>query len=557
MGESKNEDIAVKKEELIKKWFQRPENFTFIVILIFAIAIRIYYFSLTKSQPLWWDETDYLAYAKHIAGFPVSWTVSGQHNSLFPFIVAVFFKLGFSEVITKFFVELIPSILVVFLTYFIVSLIYKDKKIALISTFLVAVLWELLFNSMRFHLEGPALVFGLLSIYVFWQGYENKKKVFGLDSKWAIILTVLLVVITYGMRRGFFVFGFFFLAYMLLTRDLKSLIKDKYNWIALGLGIAVLLLFEMVVFRAPITGVISKYSGSSGVLFSLLPFDVFKNYFLNMNNSILSILLYLFWIGLILMLLKVFLYIGNLKKTENKDVKGDLFLILTIILTLAYFVLYQKPSGDFGEGRWYFPLLLGSIVCISRASIVIYDYTKKYGKYLGILVLVILLGFGGYYQIMQADLTIKNKVDSFSGVKEAGLYLHDIVAENEAIIGYPTPQIAYYSERNVVDPEWIIGKPSVESSPEEFLNAIQKNEDIKYLVIYLFEPGWPSWMLHLNYVTTASGTVISGWEIPFMDTSVDFVNQKQNILEEKTYGNLKFKLLAIKQDVLIYEIERI
>jgi len=49
---------------------------------------------------------------------------------------------------------------------------------------------------------------------------------------------------------------------------------------------------------------------------------------------------------------------------------------------------------------------------------------------------------------------------------------------------------------------------------------------------------------------------LSKWEIPFMNTTIDFVNQKQEVKLEKTYGNITFKLLAIKQDAFIYNITR-
>ena len=133
----------------IKNWLKDPYNLIFLGILLFALFIRLYYFSLTKNQPLWWDEADYLAYSKNLAGFKSDWIVTKQHNSLFPFIVAFLFSIGINEVVAKFIVELIPSILIILLTYLVVSLMYHDKRIALISSFLMAVSWPILFNSMN------------------------------------------------------------------------------------------------------------------------------------------------------------------------------------------------------------------------------------------------------------------------------------------------------------------------------------------------------------------------------------------------------------------------
>mgnify|MGYP001571779780 CR=1 FL=1 len=49
---------------------------------------------------------------------------------------------------------------------------------------------------------------------------------------------------------------------------------------------------------------------------------------------------------------------------------------------------------------------------------------------------------------------------------------------------------------------------------------------------------------------------IAVWEIPFMDTKIDFINQQQDIKRAATYGNITFMLLDIKGDVFIYEIIR-
>ena len=123
-------------KELVKNWLKDKHNLFFIGIVILTILIGGYYFSLTKNQPLWWDESDYLAYAKNLAGYNVDWIVTKDHNSLFSYIVALFFILKFSEPLTKFFVEFIPYVLVIVLIYLVAGLMYKDKRIALISSIL-------------------------------------------------------------------------------------------------------------------------------------------------------------------------------------------------------------------------------------------------------------------------------------------------------------------------------------------------------------------------------------------------------------------------------------
>src|SRR3989344_4726405 len=352
MGEDKKVE---ERKEKIKQWLKDKNNILFLAIFIFAIIILFYYFNLTKNQPLWWDESDYLAYAKNLAGFPANWIITTQHNSLYPYLAAFFFKLNFSEVMAKFILQFIPSVLSVVLVYFICREMYEDKRIALISSFLISVLWEHLFNTMRFHIDILALFSGLLAIYVFWKGYEKKEKIFvKINPNWAMPLTVILVILTYTIRRGYFLFAFFFLVYMLATRKFTELIKDKYNWIALALGIVLFLSAENFIFISRIQGVSETYFRPENKI-NLLPLGVFSEYF-SSSISIPSILLYLYWLGFIIMTANIFLSLGYLKKFTKAAARSDLFNMITILITLIFFILVIRTQDVFGEGRWFFPL---------------------------------------------------------------------------------------------------------------------------------------------------------------------------------------------------------
>src|SRR2546423_3270696 len=69
----------------------------FLALIVCALALRIYYFFLTKDQPLWWDEAEYMLKAKALAfGTPET----GWYKSrpvLLPFLAAGLFKLGIGE----------------------------------------------------------------------------------------------------------------------------------------------------------------------------------------------------------------------------------------------------------------------------------------------------------------------------------------------------------------------------------------------------------------------------------------------------------------------------
>src|SRR3989344_5020453 len=526
-------------------WFKDSYNLIFLGILLLAIGIRIYYFILTANQPLWWDEADYLAYAKNLANLGGNWIVTSQHNSLYPFIVAGLFLIGLGEPAVKFFIQIIPSILSVWLVYAICNEMYGDKRIGLIASFLMTTLWVVLFNSMRFHVDIPGMFFGLLALYVFWGGYENKKKIFGkINSNLAIPLAVFFAVLAYSIRRAYFLFAVFILVYVLLTtKDWKKLIKDKYNWIGIVFGAFLFFLVEKFIFFSGITEVGSTYYHPETPI-SLGALKVF-NAFFSFGSLFKNIYFYLFLIGIIFITVNILISLGHIKKEKNKKVRGDLFAIILIIFTLANFIFVLRT---FGEERWYLPLALGAFIAVSQGILLIGDSIKKYSKIIGIIFIILLIALGGYYQVKNAEGIIKNKIPSFEGIKEASLFLKQISNPDDVIVSVPIPQPIYYSGIKVMNPAGLLNKTSNQDvSFEEFLSKLSENTKVKYIIVTFSEPGHPNWMQQQSS---------NFWNIPFMDTTIDFTNNKQDIKQEKTYGNLTFKLIALKQDAFVYEVIR-
>lgn len=550
------------KKDIIKSWLKERHNLVFLGIIILTILIGAYYFSLTKTQPLWWDESDYLAYAKNLAGYNVDWIVTKDHNSLFSYVVAIFFMLRFSETLTKFFVEFIPYVLVIVLVYLVARSMYKDKRIALISSLLFAIQWTVLFTAMRFQVEIPGLLFGMLSIYVFWKGYEKKEKIFGLiNHNWAVPIAAVLSIITYSMRRGYFLFGAFLFLQMIISKNWKSLVKDKYNWIAAVISVLLIFIVEKFIFSAGIASVAGGYAHFDRAI-NFYPLQIFNLFFSNAGLGWASILLYLFWLGLIVILFKTIFSLGHIKKESNTELKSDIFVITSIIITLLFFILVlrEPDKANFGEPRWYFPLLLGALICISKATTTISDYvikySSKYGKQIAAVLIIVLVGFGAYYEISSANSIIKNKIPSFEGIKQASLYLKDNANENDIILSVPEPQTEYYSEKHVINPnKW--GYWERYNIPfEPFLDAIRNDTNVKYLLVSFSEPNHPEWMKKVAYANVNGQTVVASWEIPFMDTKVDFLNNIQDVKQSKSYGDLTFNLVGVKQDVFIYKIVR-
>ena len=114
-----NEGKTEKTKNKIKNWLKNPYNLSLLAILVFAFLIRIYFFLLTKNQPLWWDEAEYMLKAKSIAlGTPETGWSAEIRPILFPFLASIFFLAGLGEIPLRLIMVFI-SLISIFFIYFI------------------------------------------------------------------------------------------------------------------------------------------------------------------------------------------------------------------------------------------------------------------------------------------------------------------------------------------------------------------------------------------------------------------------------------------------------
>ena len=166
-------DQEAKKEELkerISEFFSVNYKTILIALLVFAFLVRLYYFILTKSQPVWWDEAEYLLKAKSIAlGTPDTGFWEGR-PILFPIMLSAFYFIGLGEISIRFFLIII-SFFSVYLVYLVGKQLFSEK-IGLISAFLYSLVYINLFYTVRVMVDIPHVFLGLLAFYFFF----TKKK---------------------------------------------------------------------------------------------------------------------------------------------------------------------------------------------------------------------------------------------------------------------------------------------------------------------------------------------------------------------------------------------
>ena len=85
------------KKEKLSAFFKDRLNILAFAVIIFGITIRLYYLFLAGNQPLWWDESELMLYAKHIGLNTPDTGWFPYREPLLPIFWGLLFKLGANE----------------------------------------------------------------------------------------------------------------------------------------------------------------------------------------------------------------------------------------------------------------------------------------------------------------------------------------------------------------------------------------------------------------------------------------------------------------------------
>src|SRR3989344_7539139 len=199
-------------------------NLGIILILFFGLIIRIYYLILTKNQATWWDESEYISVGLHLF-FGIPYELNPQRPPLLSLLEGFILYLGGSEQIIRIFIEIIPSTLLILISYLIVKEMY-NKRLALLVALFTSVFWLILFNTVRLHADIPLLFFGYLAMLFFWKGYVKKEK------NYYVWLVGVFIALAFLTKLTGALFGIIIFLFLLIVDKLKFL-KNKHLWIAL------------------------------------------------------------------------------------------------------------------------------------------------------------------------------------------------------------------------------------------------------------------------------------------------------------------------------------
>jgi len=451
-----------------KEWFKDKYNIMFLVILIAAFAIRLYYFFLTKNQALWWDEAEYALRAKAFAFYTPLTGFSPERELVVPLFFSLLLRLGVGEIGLRL-IQVLVSTLTVFMTYIVFSKII-NKKVALIATFAMAFFWLHLFFTERVLLYLWAPLIYLLIVYFFYTGFLHNNK------KHLIIFAILasLGLQTY-FSIGFLLLGLFL--YLLVIERL-SLFNQKRTWVTLLIFFLVLApyaIYSQITYGFPIPRMAIGYKAVTQEAGAGLPGLLgYINMFPSRVGWIFTILLSL---GILYFIYKLALGVG-IKGYLEKNKKWLLIFTCFFIPFMAY-TLYGTVGGS---GTFYDAFILPVFpFAFSFAGLFlerIYNFGKKYNKIIILLLISILLIFSAYISIKDADISIKAKITSYDSVKEAGLWLKDNTNKGDIIISRSLPQNTYYSERATYDfakNETLLTQFISEKKPKFVVDSIWEN----------------------------------------------------------------------------------
>ncbi len=440
--EIKPTEIKVEvKEETKEKadFFKRYSLYILIVVLLIAFIVRIYYFSLTKNQAVWWDEAEYLVQAKHIAFNLPNTGWFEFREPLMPVIFAFFYKLGLGEMFFRW-MMIIMSLLGIGLVYKIGERFY-NTKVAIIASLLMSIFYLDVFYSMRILLVVPSTLFSLGALYFFMKGYKGTKRPY-LDMTLAAILTIAGMLIYYA--SVFIIFSY--LVYLFLIERFR-LFKNKRFLTFIILCLIIFLpygIYSMSKYHA----VLPRFSalGTSATGDTFTP-GAWANYLKQFPFYLRTFFLIIFILYLIYFIFNFVIGYDLFFKQKDNSLNSDVFMFLWILIPVIFLSYVAVILSGHTEDRYLHSVFPAIFLMVGNGLYTIYNSLKKFNKQIIILAIIIILIIGMIPLVKYTNTIIKDRVSSYYGVKMGGLWIKENSKPGDVIISNSLPQNTYYSER--------------------------------------------------------------------------------------------------------------
>jgi len=500
MDSEDEEKDELKNSELIKKllrWFDNRDNLLLFLVLLIALAVRIYFFNLTLNQPVWWDEGEYGSMANAIA-HNLDYNFLIVRPILFPFLMGLLFKLHYSELLPRLmiFAFSIGSVYGIYL----LGKEFYNKKVGLIASFLFSFSYLVLFYTFRLLVEVPSLFFFIYSGLFIVKYLKNSK------SKHIYIAAALAGVGTmFKLPTASVLLAT--AIYLLITEKVYFL-KKKELWVALliyFIALSPYIIWGFFEFHDFVITGAAGWNAPTGSRFENFFDNLFGtggelmgSYF-SMLKSIYSIPVLLFLLIGFLLMYPTFLKFDLILKNKKNPFYRDLFLIL-MFLTPIFLAAF---AVNYADDRLIIDSIAPGFLIASFGIFSIYSYLSKMNKNISYVFLLITLLVCVYLVAITSNNIIIAKKTSFEDFKIMGEWLRDNTQENEIIVGAGWPMIQFYSQRETIGPP---------QTKEEFLELKNKTPEMKYFVLSAYQktPEWSYAYPIENNLTPINGYVAPG-----------------------------------------------
>jgi hypothetical protein len=210
------------------------------------------------------------------------------------------------------------------------------------------------------------------------------------------------------------------------------------------------------------------------------------------------LLLALFLFGLLILLFDTFIGFDMMVKRKTTSYDKYFFILL---LALVPFI-FQAMLYNHSEDRYLMNAFPSFFFAMSLGFTKIEGWLKKYSKYLGAFVILVLLAIGGYQQIAYGNAIISGKATSYQQVKDAGLWMKANSNSSAIILTRSSPQTTYYAEREVL---------SIPDNETDFEKLVQDVHPT-FLELSVFETH-PSWIYSYPQNHTSILIPVQGYQL--------------------------------------------
>ena len=318
-------------------------------ILFISFFIRVLF--LLVDYPLWWDSHVYIGISKYIYTFGAQGIWESFRPLVHPIILGAFCKAGFDVFFVGKLLDLVLSVVVVYLTYLVGRRVFSEK-VALVGASIFAINPLFIMFTGLILTEPLAMVFGLLGMLLFFDY---------LDSKSYLRLFFSGVVLGLSFMTKFPQGIFFGSCFLVLVFMKKSWLVRLKEVIVFGLGFSVFVIPFLVLNYILYQNILIPFTAGSWIV-TTATWLYGSGLFYYTFNLFISFPIFLFFFGYL------YYFISGKRYFRYKE----LVLVLVFVLTFLYF--HSVPRKEI---RYLVTVLPMLSLFVGFAIVRIYNHLKS------------------------------------------------------------------------------------------------------------------------------------------------------------------------------------